>query len=90
MRVVQVTNLALQSEPARSELFLCAWRYVAGFTFRHNLHDYLSLCGATFPTRSLAHLLILPMSHKDLKRFFFVTFATVRWKQIYFIYLFID
>ena len=66
MRVVQVTNLALQTE-----LFLSAWRYGAGFTVRHYLPDYLSLCGATFPTRSLVHTLILPMSHKDLKRGFF-------------------
>ena len=66
MRVVQVTHLALQSE-----LFLGAWRYEAGFTVRHYLPDYLSLCGATFPTRSLVHALILPMSHKDLKRVFF-------------------
>ena len=66
MRVAQVTNLALQSE-----LFLSAWRYGAGFAVRHYLPDYLSLCGATFPIKSLVHALILPMSHKDLKRFFF-------------------
>ena len=66
MRVAQVTNLALQSE-----LFLHAWHYGAGFAVRHYLSDYLSLCGATFPTRSLVHALILPMSYKDLKRVFF-------------------
>ena len=66
MRVAQVTNLALQSE-----LFLSAWRYGAGFAVRRYLPDYLSLCGATFPTRSLVHALILPMSHKDLKQVFF-------------------
>ena len=66
MCVAQITNLALQSE-----LFLRAWRYGAGFAVRHYLPDYLSLCGAAFPTRSLVYALILPMSHKDLKRFFF-------------------
>ena len=59
MCVSQVTDLALQSE-----LFLHAWRYGAGLTFRHYLPDYLPLCGATFPTRSLVHALLLP---KDLK-----------------------
>ena len=76
MRVVQVTYLALQSE-----LFLRAWSYEAGFAVRHYLRDYLSLCGATFPTRSLVHALILPMSHTDLKWVFF-KFATARQKQI--------
>ena len=76
MHVVQVTHLAFQSE-----LFLGAWRYEAGFAVRHYLPDYLSLCGATFPTRSLVHALILPMSHKDLK-WFILKFATARQKQI--------
>ena len=67
IRVVQVTHLALQSE-----LFLCAWRYEAGFTVRHYLPDYLSLCGATFPTRSLVHALMLPMSHKRFEMVFFL------------------
>ena len=66
MRVAQVTNLALQSE-----LFFHTWHYGAGFTVRHYLPDYISLCEATFPTKSLVHALILPMLHKDLKRFFF-------------------
>ena len=74
MRVAQVTNLALQSE-----FFLHAWHYGAGFAVRHS--DYLSLCGATFPTSSLVHALILPMSHKDLK-WVFIKFATARSKQI--------
>ena len=73
MRVAQVTNLALQSEP-----FFRTWRYGAGFAVRHYLPDYLSLCGATFPTRSLVHALILPTSHKDLKRFF----LTIRHCQV--------
>ena len=74
MRVAKVTNLALQSE-----LFLRAWRYGAGFAVRHYLPDYLSLCGATFPTRSLVHALFQPTSHKDLKWIFF-KFATARSK----------
>ena len=65
MHVAQVTNLALQCE-----LFFRAWHYGAGFAVRHYLPDYLSLCGATFPTSSLVHTLILPMSYKDLKRVF--------------------
>ena len=73
MHVSQVTNLALQSE-----LFLRAWRYGAGFTVRHYLPDYLSLCGATFSTSSLVYTLILP---KDLKRVF-LKFATARSKRI--------
>ena len=66
MHVARITNLVLQSE-----LFLRTWRYGAGFAVRHYLPDYLSLCGATFPTSSLVHVLILPMPHKDLKRVFF-------------------
>ena len=76
MQVAQVTNLALQSE-----LFLRAWCYGTGFTVRHYLPDYLSLCGATFSTSSLVHVLILPMSHKDLKRVFEKS-ATARSKRI--------
>jgi len=66
MRVVKVTNIALQSE-----LFLRAWHYGAGFAIRHYLPDYLSLCAATFPTMSLVHALILPMPYEDLKRVFY-------------------
>ena len=65
MCVAKVTNISL-----RSELLLCAWRYGAGFTVRHYLPDYLSLCGATFPTIPLVHALILPMQHEDLKQVF--------------------
>jgi len=63
MFVAKVTNIALQSE-----LFLRAWCYGAGFAIRHYLPDYLSLCGATFPTMSLVHTL---MPHEDLKQCFF-------------------
>jgi len=74
MCAVKVINIAFQSE-----LFLCAWRYGAGFAIRHYLPDYLSLlCGATFPTMFLVYMLILPMPHEDLKQ----NFATARWKRI--------
>ena len=43
MHVVQVTNLALQSE-----LFLRTWCYGAEFAVRHYLPDNLPLCGVTF------------------------------------------
>ena len=56
MRVMQVTDLTLQSK-----LFLRTWRYGATFAVRHYLPDYLPLCRAPFPIRSLVR------SHKDLK-----------------------
>jgi len=65
MCVVKVTKIS-----HRCELLLCAWRYEAGFTVRHYLPDFLSLCGVTFPTMPLVHALILPMPHKDLKQVF--------------------
>ena len=76
MCVAKVTNISLQSK-----LLLCTWRYGAGFTVIHYLPDYLSLCGATFPTIPLVHVLILPMPHEDLKQVF-KKFATARWKRI--------
>ena len=67
MCMVQVTNLAL---------FLHAWCHGAGFTIRHDLSDYLSLCRATF------HTLIVSMPQENLKQVFFSKFATARLKQI--------
>ena len=70
MRVAQVANLTLQSE-----LFLRAWRYGAGFAVRHYLPDYLSLCGATFPTRSLVYALKFATARS--KRILKIGFRTI-------------
>ena len=71
MRAAQVTSLVLQSELFLLTLFLRAWHYGTGFAIRHYLPDYPPLCGATFLIRYLVHMLSLPMSHKNLKQFFF-------------------
>ena len=67
MHVVRFPSLAFQNK-----YFLYACHNGTGFAVRHYLPDNLTLCGATFLIRSLVDVLILPISHKDLKWLLFL------------------